>query len=249
MTTTTPANALSTTEVIDAMRSIQSESDRWRLADALAAQVPAGSAVAEFKQIVDDAVEAGVGGGLSVNTLRPYRDTANWWPVDKRLPNVSFSAHREAMRLEDVAAAVKMLDNLVKTFGAGKVTVTSVRRAVAVANNRPLPSAKSDAGTVAKVDRTTAQVLADIAAGAPQLISAIDGTVDLDRLHAGLNKALAHVEKLRIKAAAKAKRPAAKAPARKPAPKATPARRPARAGSAATPKRAPRKSAGDLRGL
>lgn len=250
MPTTTPAPAdstLSTAEVIDAMRSIQNESDRWRLAEALAAQIPAGSATDEFKQIVDDAVDAGVVGGLSVTTLRLYRDTANRWPADKRVPNVSFSAHREAMPLEDVDAAAKMLADLVKTLGADKVTVSSVRRAVAVAKNRPLPDAKADAAAAVRVDRTTAQVLADIAAGAPQLISAIDGTMELDRLHAGLNKALAHVEKLRTKAAAKAKRPAAKAPARKPAPKAPAAG--AKAPAATPRKRTPRKPTGDFRGL
>jgi hypothetical protein len=250
MSTNNPANALSTTEVIDAMRSIQNESDRWRLAEALAAQIPAGSATDEFKQIVDDATAAGVVGGLSVTTLRLYRDTANRWPADKRIPNVSFSAHREAMPLENVDAAAKILSDLVKTFGADKVTVAAVRRAVAVAKNRPLPVAKTaEATTAAKVDRTTAQVLADIAAGAPQLIASIDGSADLDRLHAGLNKALAHVEKLRTKAAQKAKRPAAKAPARKPAPKTTTARRTSTATKTAARKPAARKPAGDLRGL
>lgn len=235
--TATPAPIPGGADVIDAMRSIQSEGDRWRLSDILLAEIPTGSA--GFAEIIDAATAAGVAGNLSADTLRLYRDTANRWPEDKRVAGVSFSAHREVMVLDSIAQRTKMLNDLSKNLGAGKVTVAAVRKAIAVQSGKAPAAPASPNGPKApgKVD-----ALADALAGCPALIAATTAETDLDKLHAGLSKALAHVDRLRAKAnqkaAAKA-RTAAKTVSKngaEPAP--------------ATPrKRAPRKVQGDLRGL
>ena len=230
-TTTTPASTAKVDTVIEAMRSIQTEQDRWHLAEALLARIPSGTS--GFEAIIDAAVAAGVSNGLKPTTLRLYRDTAVRWPSDQRVPNVSFSAHREAMVAKGgTAGAVKMLTDLSKTHGPEKVTVASVRRAIAVQQGKPVPSAKAAAKAKA-VD-----IVADLVAGAPVMIAAITTTTDLDAVHAGLTKAISHTERLRAKAAAKAKAAkATKAPAAKKA-------------ASTTPKKASaRKSTGDLRGL
>jgi hypothetical protein len=231
--TTTPS------DVIEAMRSIQTESDRWRLAEALAARIPSGDK--GLDEIVDAAAAAGVLGKLSKTTLRLYRDAANRWPADKRVANVSFSAHREAMVLDNINEAARMLGSLVKSSGgADKVTVASVRRAVAVKRGT-VPAEKATAnGSAATTKAPALDVLTDLQAGAPQLIAAIPNATaptELDRLHAGLSKALAHVERLQAKAAQAARKKAA-------APKRTAPKAAARK-AAATPRR---KAVGDLRG-
>jgi hypothetical protein len=235
-TTTTPTP----TDVIEAMRSIHTESDRWRLAEALAARIPSGDK--GLDEIVDAAAAAGVLGNLSKTTLRLYRDAANRWPAEKRVPNVSFSAHREAMVLDNISEAAKLLASLAKN--SDKVTVASVRRAVAVKRGTvPAEAAKANgSGKSPALD-----VLADLQAGAPQIIAAIGAATtpaELDKLNAGLNKALAHVDRLRAKAA----KAATKRAAGRPAPKAaTPRKAPATKApaKAATPRR---KAVGDLRG-
>lgn len=239
-TTTTPVIAMSMADVIDAMRSIQSEDDRWKLAEALHQQVPTG--VKGFQEIIDAATAAGVAGNLKVNTLRLYRDTAVRWPSDKRVANVSFSAHREAMVLPTIDAAAKMLGNLAANNGAAHVTVASVRKAIAVQQGKPLPATGTGTGT-GKVTAKTVDVLADVKAGAPTLIAAITPATtvpDLDSIHAGLSKAIAHVERLRAKAARKAT--ATSKTAATPATASTSKAQPA-------PKGAPKKPQGDLRGL
>lgn len=189
--------------VIDAMRSLQTEGDRWHLAEVLLAQVPTG--YNGLPQIIDQATAAGVAGSLSVNTLRLYRDTAARWPADQRVANVSFSAHREAMVLPTIAAAAKMLGDLAANLGPSKVTVASVRKAIAVQQGRPVPGSKPGSST--PTSQRAVDVLADLIAGGPQLIAAIPATTEasvLDQLHAGLTKAISHVERLRAKAARKA---------------------------------------------
>ena len=229
-----PAHKLVLDDVIEAMRSIQTESDRWHLAEALAKQVPGGSE--GFSEILDQATAEGVAGKLSLNTLRLYRDAALRWPADKRVANVSFSAHREAMVLESIDAAAKMLADLAKNAGAGNVTVAAVRKAIAVQQG------KVTAAPAATTSQKAVDVLADIKQGAPQLIAAISPatvTSELDQLHAGLTKAIAHVERLRAKAARKT---AAAKPSSTPVPKPSPGERKV-AGEAIT------KARGDLRGL
>jgi hypothetical protein len=70
MSTSSTTVAPTTAQVIDAMRSIQTESDRWKLAEALYAVIPQG--VRGFNELIDAATAAGVAGGLKVNTLRLY---------------------------------------------------------------------------------------------------------------------------------------------------------------------------------
>src|SRR6185295_7327001 len=90
--------------VLDAMNDVQTEGDRWHLAEQLLALVPQGSR--EFNVIVDKAAQKGVLGKMSATTLRLYRDTAIRWPASKRVKGVGFTAHRESMVLGE-AAAVK----------------------------------------------------------------------------------------------------------------------------------------------
>jgi hypothetical protein len=236
-TVATPAangNGFKMDAVIDAMRELHDEHDRWYLSEVLFEQIPAG--LAGFSQILDKAKTEGVAGSLSVNTLRLYRDTASRWPADKRVKGITFSAHREAMNLGDVTAANKMLRDLARQGGTGNVTVKRVREAVAVAQNKPVrqPSTTANAKTKAL------DVLNDLEAGAPLLIAAIGPATDdaaLDKLHQGLTKAIAHVERLRAKAARKA------AAAKKPAPATAKATAAKKAASST------KKGAGDLRGL
>lgn len=218
-------------KVIDAMRSIQTEGDRWNLAEQLAYLIPSGSS--GFGEVIEAATHEGVLGKLKENTLRLYRDTAIRWPSDDRVPNVSFSAHREAMVIGNTKEAARMLADLAKNGGAAQVTVANVRAAARVKMGKP-PVAPKTTTTTKAVD-----VLADLKGGAPELIAALTtstSTTDLDKVQAGLNKAIAHVERLRAKAARKAAADAKKAPASKKAPatKAAPAAK---------------KAAGDIRGL
>ena len=205
------AKVLAMKEVIEAMRSIQTESDRWRLAEALFAEIPAGGG--GFSDIIDAATNAHVDGGLTATTLRLYRDTASRWPSDKRVPNVSFSAHREAMVMPTIDEGAKLLEDLVKTQGGpGKVTVASVRKAIAVKQGKV--SAAPTHGPVASP--STASALNDLKTGGKELIHAIASDTegdDLDKLQAGLSKVIAHVEQLRARAARKAATAKAKATA------------------------------------
>ena len=231
--------ALAVHDVIDAMRSIQSESDRWHLADALARQIPNGTkeGSVSFATIIDEATKEGVVGKLNATTLRLYRDSANRWPSDKRLPGVSFSAHRAAESLQGgVDQQAKMLEDLVKKEGgAAKVTVAVVRRRIRAAQGGTVPT------PAASTSKRAIEVLGDLMKGAPELIGAIGvntASDELDKLHAGLTKAIAHVERLRAKAAQRAtKAKAANGPAPTPITSAK---------KAATPQRG---GAGDLRGL
>lgn len=221
--------------VIDKMRDIQTEGDRWELAEALKGMIPQGSN--GFSEIIDKATSEGVVGNLSANTLRLYRDTATRWPSTKRVANVSFSAHREAMALPTIDSAAKMLGDLAKTQGASKVTVASVRKAVAIKNGRQ-PTAAQAAGTTTHAKNL--DVIRDLTSGGSELIKAIGAESDtdkLDKMHAGLNKVIAHVERLRAKAA------------RASAKKATPEKKATNGAKPSTPKATAKKSAGDMRDL
>jgi hypothetical protein len=243
--------------VIDAMRDIQTEGDMWTLAERLVALVPTGTA--GFGDVIDRATKAGVAGKLSANTLRLYRDTANRWPADKRVRNVSFSAHREAMVLPNISEAARMLNDLAKNGGPGKVTVGAVRKAVAVKQGRkPTGRAAQSGASGSTASVKYADILRDLQDnGGAAFIAAIPSSHtgnDLDKLHAGLNKVIAHVERQRAKiarasAAATAKRAANKQPAEATA-KATPKPKNGNGKAPVTSKSAPRsKKQGDLRGL
>lgn len=231
-----PAPLGNTRPVIDALRSVQSESDRWVLAEKLLALIPSGEA--GFQEIVDRAASEGIEGKFTAKTLSLYRNTAIKWPIDKRVDGVSFSAHREAQAVTGgISASIKLLNAQVKIAGSpSKVSVSEVRKAVRSANGKaPAPSARSGGKSAAA--QKVGDAVQDLKVGGKQLIATIDTATpasDLDAIHAGLNKVITHVERLRTKWAAKSKAAAA-------APK-----------NGAKPKVAPRKAAGgagDLRGL
>lgn len=203
-TTTTKAPDAKVRGVLDAMREVTSEEDRWHLAEALFALIPKGEE--GFDAIIDEANKAGVLGKLSANTLRLYRDTARLWPKSSRVPGVSFSAHREAQGMigsdGDTKRAEKMLSDLAKGGGPDKVTVASVRR-----------EAMARQGKTPKAGTRTApkgfDVLADLEDSAKQLIAAINSIAGdgarLDKVHSTMSKALQRVEALQVKARAKSK--------------------------------------------
>lgn len=237
--------------VIDAMRDVQTEGDLWVLAERLVALVPKGD---DFGEVIDRATKEGVVGKLSANTLRLYRNTAQRWPKDKRVANMSFSAHRDAMVLPSIGEAAKMLNDLAKTKGgAGKVTVADVRQAVAIKQGKKPKGSRAGVG-VTKAQAQYAHVLADLqdASGAA-FIAAIPTNLSsdqLDKLHAGLNKVLGHVDRQRATVARKAKQVQAKRAADKQPAKQAPAKPKNGNGNGkpqVTSKSAPRK--GDLRGL
>jgi len=228
-------------DVIDAMRSIQSEDDRWHLAEALAKKVPDGTK--GFDVILDRAAQEGVG-KYTTHTLRLYRDTAKRWPASKRVANVSFSAHREAMAASttSIDSAKKLLENLARQHGAKGVSVQRVREAVQIKNGtkrqggRKAPKGAAAATPVPPAPELN--VLADLATGASKVIAAIaEDDPKLDKYQAGLTKALGHVERLRSKvarkAAAKKTPPTAQTKTTKPVAKKAPVK----------------KARGDLRGL
>jgi hypothetical protein len=242
--------------VLDAMRDIATEGEAWTLAERLLVLVPTGTS--GFGDVIDKATKAGVAGKLSANTLRLYRDTANRWPADKRVANVSFSAHREAMVLPNISEAARMLSDLAKNGGPSKVTVGAVRRAVAVKQGKKPPAGRGNTTPSGSSTGTTyANVLQDLqGTGGTAFIAAIPTTMssaDLDKLHAGLNKVLGHVDRQRAKVARAAQAATAKRAAVKDAPAAKVAPAPKKNGNGKTPvvsKSAPsKKGAGDLRGL
>lgn len=197
-------------EVIEAMRSVQTETDRWQLASRLLKMVPTGTG--GFDRVIDAATAEHVDGGFSATTLRLYRDTAARWSVDQRVPNVSFSAHREVMVLPSIAEGRKLLESLATANGASKVTIQQIRKAVAV-KQRKVPAAAAPAAST--VSPTVSSALKDLKAGGPELIAAIGpdtSAEDLDTLQAGLSKVTAHVEALRAKAARKAAQAAKRGP-------------------------------------
>lgn len=227
-TTTTPNGSKMYADVIDAMRSIITETDQWHLAEELVKLIPSGTK--GFDQILDQANKAGVTGKVkSVHSLRQYRDTAKRWPANTRVPNVSFTAHREAMAVADSA---EMLKDLSKNLGPSGVTAAEVRRQVRIKQGKKPAAKKGSTGMRGDAVR-------DLVDGGPKLRAAITAAMDLDQLdkvHTGLNKVLEHVDRLRAKKARNAKASAAK--------KATPTK------ATATKKVAtPKQTRGDLRGL
>jgi hypothetical protein len=231
-----------TKDVLEAMRSIQSEGDRWELAEKLADLIPTGAV--GFNVIVREASDAGVLGKLSEATLRMYRDTAVRWPAKDRVQHISFSAHREAMNLGNIKEAQKMLVDMANSSGADKVSVAKVRQAVAVKQGKVPP--QRVAGNLVSAPKNAVVNLDDLRKGGKDLIAAIGvnrDSAELDELSAGLNKVLTFVERLRSKAQQKAKtsaKPAA-APVKTQQPKANGNGN----GNGATNKKTP----GDLRGL
>jgi len=111
---------------IAAMRDKRTQADNWRVGDALVAEVPQNAPRRLFDAVRVAADAAGVR-ALSVSALRQYRDTAVAWPPAARIPGVSFSAHRAAMRAHSPAT---LLGDLATTRGAENVTVRDVETAL-----------------------------------------------------------------------------------------------------------------------
>jgi hypothetical protein len=181
-----------TAAVLEAMQSLNTESDRWTLSDALLVLVPSG--VMGFHEVNDAAVQEGVT-PMSVNTQRLYRDTAKMWPASERVENMSFSAHREAVRNLGVTDARRLLLDLQAAAGTKKVTASAVRKAAAAAAGLPNPVAnnKPSAATV---------VLGDLAAGGKEMVAAVRKmpAADLDAVALGLNAVLVALDKRRAAA-------------------------------------------------
>jgi hypothetical protein len=235
--------------VFTAMRHIQSETERWILADALFEAVPHGEY--GLGDLLEEAKQEGVAGKLSVTTLRLYRDTANRWPVASRIPGVSFSAHREAEKgIKSLGATqvAKILQDMADANGPDKVTITAVRAAIAGRQGKSV-TPKSPA---------TFDAVADLKKGGGALIKTITASMsvsDLEAVSDGLAKVMVHVNDLRAKAArnARKKAPKASTPAKvipiTKAPAAAPEVAPVAAPGAAEAPAGPRRRKGDIRGL
>jgi hypothetical protein len=231
--------------VCDALRDVHDEASLWTLSDELVKVAPKG--VEAIEKVVAQAKVRGIP-TKSANTLRLYRDVAHRFPRGKRVPLVSFSAHREAIAVGDTDAAQAILIDLAKKHGEEGVSVATVKTAVQAALGKT-PTPKS---TTAKASTTYADIAADLCGGSgKKFIAEVDTlvtlpNVTLDGLHAGLTAVLTAIEAKRAKAAraaAKKAGPTTVKPVGKPA-----TRRPSTPAKAAARKTVAGK-AGDLRGL
>jgi hypothetical protein len=201
-------------EVIDALRSVETESERWQLADALAKKIPTG--LKGFDEIIDAAKNAGVRGNLKPNTLRQYRDTAVRWPSADRIDNVSFTAHKEAQNAGSLADSKRVLEGILrKNAKAGTaVTVAEVKAAIAAKKGKPTTKGpgqgkKGKGTTTAPVAQAkAAEIISDLVTNDGKLlIAAIPKDAPLahlDKVIAGLKKVLGHAERLQMQAQNKA---------------------------------------------
>ena len=243
--------------VCDAIRDVHDEQSLWHLSDELVKVAPNG--VESVQAVVDQATVRGIP-VKSVNTLRLYRDVAHRFPASKRVPLVSFSAHREAIAVGDVDQAKRVLEELVAKHGASGVTVTTVKQAIGAATGK-VPTAPKGAP---KAQSSFNDIALDLSSGGKKFIAALDQMVEvkgvtLDGLHAGLTAVLTAVESKRSRAARKAASAKAKAPATPVNPAKSPAARKAIADArnmgkgkvtGKTPVKAAAKGkAGDLRDL
>ena len=245
--------------VCDALRDVHDEASLWKLSDELVKVAPQG--VAAVEEVVKQARVRGIP-TKSANTLRLYRDVAIRFPSSKRVPLVTFSAHREAIAIGDVDKARKVLTELVAKHGAEGVTVTTVKQAIGAATGNVAKATPKVAGGHAAA-KGYAEIAEDLStSGGKKFIAALGAMVatngvTLDGLHAGLSAVLAVVETMRSKAARKATAAKATPKGAVVDPKKSPAARKAIAASRhpkATPSgKAPVKAAagkaGDLRDL
>lgn len=228
--------------VIEAMRSIQTESDHWKLADRLLRVAPQGNNK-PFADIIERAAAAGVRGQkMTRTTLRIYRDTAAYWPESKRVPNISFTAHRAAkVGIGSATEAASVLKGLSRQLGPENVTVAEVKKAIAAKTGAKMPAKKKGAkNTTTNMGR----VLEDLKAGGSQMIAAIgtqQDTADLDALKVGLEKVQYHVQRQLTKASTKKGAvKAAPAPVKQASKTASPTKKAATGNG---------RTAGDIRGL
>ena len=177
---------------VEALRTTQTQADKWRLADALLGDVPQGESRTGFNGVIA-AAEAAQVRPLKIDTLRQYRDTAAKFPPEVRVPGVSFTAHRIAMRMAAKGLdAVKTLQDLAAVQGAENVSCKDVEDVYKALNPTPIvpdltatPTSVEDAPTwsvasvlakrfVASKRETTRQV---IGAGA-QTVAALRALAD-----------------------------------------------------------------------
>jgi hypothetical protein len=227
--------------VCDALRDVHDEASLWRLSDELVVIAPKG--VEAIEKVVAQAKVRGIP-VRSANTLRLYRDVAHRFPKGKRVPLVSFSAHREAIAVGDTDKAQAILIDLAKRHGEEGVSVTTVKDAVRAS----LGKTTSTTPKASKASTTYADIAADLCLGSgKKFIAELDTIVllpkvSLDGLHAGLTTVLTAIEAKRAKAARKAPKTAPAKAAARPAPaRRTPAK--------AAPAKAAAGKQGDLRGL
>jgi len=231
--------------VCDALRDVHDEASLWTLSDELVNVAPKG--VEAIEKVVAQAKVRGIP-TKSANTLRLYRDVAHRFPRGKRVPLVSFSAHREAIAIGDTDQAHDLLVDLAKRHGAEGVSVTTVKDAVQKATGKtPTTTPKA-----AKATTTYADIATDLClSSGKKFIAEVDAIVllpkvSLDGLHAGLTAVLTAIEAKRAKAArAAAKKAAAGPTTAKPVGKPAARRRPSTAPATA----AAGKGKGDLRDL
>jgi hypothetical protein len=189
-------------DTLEAMRSVETEADRWVLCDALVKLVPEGERGFDvlWDRAISDKILPAKGGKLSKTTLKLYRNTGKLWPAKDRVPGVSFSGHRE-FEIVDASKRAKMLKDLA---AQGPVTIKTIRAAAAAATGKNLPAPKVAAAPV--MTGQVGDVLADLKAGGARLIKAITvqtSLEDLLELKRGLNKVLGHVEALESRKNAK----------------------------------------------
>jgi hypothetical protein len=203
-------------EVIDALRSVETEQERWQLADALAKQIPTG--IRGFTEIVDAAKNAGVRGNLKPNTLRQYRDTSVRWPTKERVGGVSFTAHKAAQDAGSLADSKRVLEGILRKnakTGAG-VTVAEVKAAIAAKKGKPVvkgPGQGKKTGKAATAAAPVAQakaadIISDLVTNDGKLLIAAipkdTPLAHLDKVITGLKKVLGHAERLQLQAQNKA---------------------------------------------
>ena len=145
---------------VEAMRDKRSQSDNWKIGDALVTEVPTGASRVGFERVRRAAESAGVV-PLSVSALRQYRDTAIAWPAHTRVPGVSFSAHRAAKSAPEPS---KLLEGLATLHGAGSVSVKMVERALTVGSGSvPAAPAPAAAGAVTLTGADTVALVVELA--------------------------------------------------------------------------------------
>jgi hypothetical protein len=138
--------------------------------------------------------------------LRLYRDVAIRFPASKRVPLVTFSAHREAIAIGDADKARAVLIELAAKHGAAGVTVTTVKQAIGAATGNVAKATPKAAG---KAQSGYGDIAVDLSMGGKKFIAALDSMVatngvTLDGLHTGISAVLTAVESMRAKAARKA---------------------------------------------
>jgi hypothetical protein len=174
---------------VEALRTTQTQADKWRLADALLADVPQGESRTGFNGVIA-AAEAAQVKPLKMDTLRQYRDTAAKFPPEVRVPGVSFTAHRIAMRMSAKGLdAVKTLQDLAAVQGAENVSCADVEDVYKALNPAPIvveptgTAADASTGAVASIlaqrfNTNTRATVTEITAAGSNVVAALRALAD-----------------------------------------------------------------------